>query len=613
MTPEIITTFLSGYLHSLREETRDEQTGAKFGFDHVVLKLAEADNLLPLRLAFHRGGRVSAPKPKKEHEFGEDLKVISRDGTQLSVFVLKDEPLTYKNWTAQGFEKDLTHAVAQDLTPPELRRVKEVRVVLIYNKDDEARGVEAFDKFVKSRPPKVGKSAKLLIERWNLTDFTERVRVNLAASPAVLPERFFRAFSYICWQVQDFSHGSEQWLEVLIPDWREFLTSVLPENAGEREVRMVTMALIVLYGHGKADPSWETGWIELMELAMLALWQIAAQSKDKKVKEAVWTAWVSLYLAQLEAYYEKNANLLMTEDSLACGHHGKFSEAVASHHAFWHMGRLGILGTALLQIAADVKSERSKKALMTACQKVTNTLVGMINANPACFRPMLDIQHIELFLVWILLAAVGRKNEVLAIFSQIHERLILRRCGNAGIRLIDQSNSWPLLFEHIATGEPSSESFGKSSYLLQMLIELCVCKLGPQGEELAWAFYQHLVLGLGDDGKSLEFKENVELQSWVPPAGWEEIVLTKSVAHDGICVTIRYGGIREVKRDQFGDEVRGFVEKTRAARNLTQPHILPFGVLILGCLTHRSPLPPEMWRAAFEPVTAAKKSKRTKV
>lgn len=201
---------------------------------------------------------------------------------------------------------------------------------------------------------------------------------------------------------------------------------------------------------------------------------------------------------------------------------------------------------------------------------------------------------------------------MLAIFSQIHERLILRRCGNAGVRLIDQNNSWPLLFEHIATGEPPSESFGKSSYLLQMLIELCVCKLGPQGEELAWTFYQHLVLGQDDDGESLGFKEHVELQSWAPPVGWQESVLTKSVAHDGVCVTIRYGDIREVKRDQFSQEVRGFVEKTRATHNPTEPHILPFGVLILGCLMHRSPLPPEMWRAAFGPVTATKKRKRTK-
>ncbi len=472
--------------------------------------------------------------------------------------------------------------------------------MLVYNKDDEARGVEAFDKFVKSRPTKVGKSAKLVIERWNLTAFTERVRHRLLASPAILPERFFRSFSYICWQVQDFSHGSEQWREVLIPDWREFLNSVLPEKAGEREVRMVSMSLIVLHGHGKDDPSWETGWIELMEWAMLALWRVAARSKDKKTKVAVHKSWVSLYLAQLEVYYEKNADLLTTEDSLACGHHAEFSEAIASHHAFWHMGRLGILGTAMLQLASDLERDESKRALMTACQKITNILVGMINANPACLRPMLDIQHIELFLVWILLVVLGRGDEVVAVFSQIHERLLLRRLGNAGVRLIDQNNSWPLLLEHIAVGKPLSDSFGKSSYLLQMVIEICTCKLGEKGEQLAWQFHQHLVLGLDDDGNSLKFPETVELQSWVPPLDWQQTVLEKPIGNEGVCITIRYGADEPVSRGQFGSEVRTFVEEMRKAYDQNVPQTSPFGASVLGCIMNHSPLPPEMWRAAFE-------------
>ena len=66
---------------------------------------------------------------------------------------------------------------------------------------------------------------------------------------------------------------------------------------------------------------------------------------------------------------------------------------------YWHMGRLGILGTAVLQLADVADSDNSKKSLMIACQKVVNTVIGMVNANPACLRPMLDIHHIELFLV----------------------------------------------------------------------------------------------------------------------------------------------------------------------------------------------------------------------
>jgi len=610
MTPEVITTFLSGYLHSLREETREEKSGIKHGFDHIILKLAEADDLVPLRLAFHRGGRTATNKPKKEHEFGEDLKVISRDGMRLTIFVLKDEPLTYKNWTAEKFEKDMALAVAQDLSPPELRRVKEVRVVLAYNKDDEARGVEAFERFAKSRPPKVGRTAKLVIERWNLTELTERVREKLAASPAILPERFFRSFSYICWQAEDFAHGSEQWREVLIPDWLEFLNSILHKKAGEREVRMVTMSLIVLHSHGKADPSWETGWIELIEWAMLALWRVAAKSKDKKTAKAVWMAWISLYLSQLEAYFDKNGPLLTTEDSLACGHHAEFTEAVACHHAYWHMGRLGVLGTALIQHVSVANSANARETLSAACQKIVKVVIGMVNANPACFRPMLDIHHIELFLVWLLLKACGLGHEALAIFTQIHERLVLRRRGNGGVRLIDQNNSWALLLEHIATGEPLSESFGKTSYLLQMIIEICVCHHGVPGEKLGWDFFQHLILGQTDDGHSMNFPEAVELQSWVPPAGWRQAVLEKPLGHEGTCITIRYGGIRPVTREEFGVEVRNFVSKTRKAHARKELQSVPFGASVLGCIMHRSPVPPELWRDAFEKPDASASKRR---
>lgn len=611
MTPEIITTFLSGYLHSLREETREEKTGIKHGFDHIILKLAEADDLVSLRLAFHRGGRTATNKPKKEHEFGEDLKVISRDGRQLTIFVLKDEPLTYKNWTAEGFEKDMTLAVAQDLSPSELRRVREVRVVLVYNKDDESRGVEAFEKFAKSRPPKVGKTAKLVIDRWNLTALTERVRDKLVSSPAILPERFFRSFSYLCWQAEDFAHGSEQWREVLIPDWLEFLNNVLHKKAGEREVRIVTMSLIVLHSHGKPDPSWETGWIELIEWAMLGLWRVAARSKDKKTVHAVWLTWLSLYLTQLEAYFEKNGELLMTEDSFACGHHSEFTEAIACHHAYWHMGRLGVLGTALLQHLAAADSETAKETLRAAFQKIVGVVIGMINANPACFRPMLDIHHIELFLVWLLLTAGGLGHEALAFFSNIHERLVLRRRGSGGVRLIDQNNSWALLLEHIATREPLSDNFGKASYLLQMIIELCVCHHGSQGEELGWAFFQHLILGQDDDGNSMGFPESVELQSWMPPVGWRKAVLEKPLGHEGTCITIRYGDLKSVTKENFGADVRNFVSKTKSAPAQKEKQPVPFGASVLACIMHKSPLPPEVWRSALEKPAEPASKKRS--
>src|SRR5437016_14317874 len=120
MTADSITSFLTGYVHSLAEETRTDKRGRRFGFDQLILKLAQSEQWKPLRIAFHRGGRKGPPKPKKEAEHGVDLKFISADNTTLRIFVLKDEPLTYKNWEAENFHSDLRRASEQNLRTPEL-------------------------------------------------------------------------------------------------------------------------------------------------------------------------------------------------------------------------------------------------------------------------------------------------------------------------------------------------------------------------------------------------------------------------------------------------------------------------------------------------------------
>jgi len=293
MNPEVNVTFLSRYLRSLREETRQEKTGKKYGFDHIVLKLAEADNLVALRMAYFREGPEELPKPKKEPEHGVDLKVISRDGKVLTVYVLKGVKLTYKNWTGHKFDEDLRRASAQDLRAEELSLVEAVKIILIYNQDDDAAGIEAYNKLVGGLPDHLKRGVSVHFERWNLTILTERVLEKLISSPALVPENFFKPFSYICWQVGDFTHGSDHWQNVLIPDWKEFLKGLLSERAGEREVSLVSVILIILRSHGKDHPSWETGWIELVEWAVLEVWKAASRLDDEEGRGAAFELWIT--------------------------------------------------------------------------------------------------------------------------------------------------------------------------------------------------------------------------------------------------------------------------------------------------------------------------------
>ncbi|MDF1658119.1 MAG: hypothetical protein P1U58_10950 [Verrucomicrobiales bacterium] len=591
----------------MNEESRDDKNGRRYGFDHVILKWAEATDLVPLRLPYFQRGEDVAPQPKKEAEFGVDFKFISRDGKKLYVFVLKDERLTYGNFTSEKFDKDLRLAANQDLTIPGHTEVDEVKIILCYNKGEMIQGVDAYDSLVKTLGTKVGDTASLTFERWNLTILSEKVLESLSASPALLPERFFRKFTYICWQVGDFHHGSEHWESILIPDWIEFLDEILVGEISETEVRMVSIALLILKSHGVDDPSWETGWIEILEYAMLALWRAASANENHSIHPFVLPIWNDFYLAELHAYYERNSALLASHDSLTAGYPGEFSEVIGCRHAYWHMGRLGILAGSLIEFS-ELACEEAQGELPNIEEKLEDALetwVGMINANPSVLRPLLDIHHIELFLFWSVFRRANRRDKVVSFFRQMIKRLIIRRSGHGGIRLIDQGNSWERLLERIAISEAAEESVGKTSYLLQMILEICVGDLGEEGRELAVEIFQHLILGKIDDEKSHDFPESVELQSWVPPEAWGRQVLAGYTGDLGITLTINsYFQQQRDNMDGFSENVLSFIQTARETHPVDygQDTSVPAGVWQLACILHKSPVPPEFWRIQCESV-----------
>jgi hypothetical protein len=607
MNSELNVTFLSRYLRSLREETRQEKTGKKYGFDHIVLKLAEADNLVPLRMAYFREGPEELPKPKKEPEHGVDLKVISRDGKVLTVFVLKGVKLTYKNWTAHKFDEDLRRASAQDLRAEELSLVETVKIILVYNQDDDAAGIEAYNKLVGGLPDHLKGGVSVQYERWNLTILTEKVLEKLISSPALVPENFFKPFSYICWQVGDFTHGSEHWQTVLIPDWKEFLKSLLSERAGEREVGLVSVVLIILRSHGRDHPSWETGWIEMVEWAVLEVWNAASRFDDEKGRGAAFELWITFYINSLEDYYDKNGHLLAVEDSLSIGGGNEFAEIVGSFQAFWHLGRLGILALGFEEVlrSMDGDPEQSDwvEKVRGALIKTIDWIIGMLNANVAGKRPMLDCHHIQLFLLWRVLWYACREDEFLAVAAHLHELLVIRRFGLGGVRLIDQSNSWESVLEFVATETAPSEAFGKSSYLLQMLIEILVGTSAEGGKQLAHAFHLHLIEGKGDDGETLKFPERVEPMSWIPSEDFVRRMFEGTAPSSGECVSISYHFDNQAADpvEAFAEEVRRFVSETRSVSPKIEAERVPLGVFMLACLRHDSPVPPEMWRMACFP------------
>lgn len=605
MTPESTRMFLRQYVASLSEETQHTKNGDRFGFDYLVEQLGAAEGWLLHRAPSHPPATsADLPQPKKEEEHGVDFAFLTQDRRELIIFVLKDEKLTYRNFDAQSFRTDLSRASAQDLTTPELGGVTAVRVVLAYNKSEDEEGVEEFDRLVLKLGTKAGDHASLRFERWNLDRLVDELHQKVF-TPALLPPNFFRKFTYICLQVEDFPHGSAQWEEVLVPDWREFLALVLADPT-PRSVWMIAVALAIVQRHGKAEPAFATGWIELLEWAMLALWDAALRSKSSAVSQAVHEIWIMSYVVQLQQFYTEHGPSLAVEDSLALNTDMAFEPAAESYLAFWHLARLGVLWqcAATLPVKPDAPE---RPVFEKGLHEIADWIVGFQGANAGTLRPVLDSHHIELFLVWSVFYGLGRTDELAGWLQALAQRLVLRRREAGPLRVLSTENTWDSLFETIVEGKPLTKSYGRSSYLLLMLEEMCLGLPVPQRDVILKSIHQHIVLGVDGKGQSLKYEEEVELVSWAPPKNWEKLMLTGKLDLEedtGVAITtgnfVRYPNEQEVG---IVERLRDFVKQTRERYPLKRDTNLPLPVLLLACVKFRISIPPEFWRCGiFDPL-----------
>jgi len=601
MTPDSIKTFLRQYVASLKEETQRTSKGDRFGFDYLIEQLGRAEDWVLYRSPSHAPDtNEDLPQPKKEPEHGVDYAFLTRDRRQLIVFVLKDEKLTYANFESAKIRSDMSRASAPDLRPPELAGVTSVRVILAYNKLEDEEGVEEFDRQVQKLGTKVGDHVSLGFERWNLDRLVDEFHQKVL-TPAVLPPNFFRKLTYICLQVEDFSHGSAQWEEVLIPDWREFLKLVL-EDPVPRSVWMVAVALVVVQQHGKKEAAFATGWIDLLEWAMLALWDAALRSGKKEVTEAVVEIWMLSYVIHLQQFYQTHGASLAIEDSLSLSTSPSFEPVAETYLAYWHLARLGLLWHSICAVPVP-EGTPEHATFVKGLNEIADWIIGLQEANPAAFRPVMDSHHIEIFLVWSVFFGVDRNEHILGLLRQLSRRLLLRRREGGPLRILSTDNTWESVFETIIEGKPLNKAYGRSSYLLLMLEEMCLGLSPIERDAVLKLIHEHIVLGVGPDGKSFEYPEEVELVSWAPPPNWEKLMLTGELLNkkdNGVAITtgnfVRYPNQKEAS---IAERIEDFIKQSREMYPTKRDTNLPLAVLLLACVKFRSPIPPEFWRSGI--------------
>jgi hypothetical protein len=590
-----LNQFLSNYLMSLLERTRKEKNTLKIGFDWIIYNLGVNWDWQPIRLPFLRQPEEKAAKTKTEAEHGIDMSFLHPGRNCLVIFVLKDEHLTYKNWTAHGFDTDLRQAAYPDLSQDALVNVKEVKVILAYNKDEDADGIQAYNNLINNLGTAIRDKVSLSFERWNLVKIADLVKSNLM-TPELLPQNLAGLLRYICSQFKDFEYESSQWSDQLVPNWRNFLNETLSGELDERKIRLIPVALFILLDFKKDIRGSEAGWISLIEWAMLSLWEKHLHLTNNKLKILIEEIWKTFYLGQLEFYFKENIPLLTIEHGLQYHSTSAFSvSAIADANvAFWHLGRLGILTLGISDFI-DSKTTEGQTAINNIFTSSVNWLVTCLRNNPAANRPLIDLHHIEFFLVWFILWHSQKHEEIYVWLANLEPRLLVRKTGLSALPFIESRNRLDLVAEYAAKKEKPPEYLDNTSYLLLMILELCCALPAEFREELIGIYARRLIKGLGDEGKE-KSSDEIDLVGWAPPEDWGEHVLMEKVAN-GVAIT----GLDFCQDYQNPAEIcvliKEFINESREKFPFKLPDDIPLAVAILGCIKFGSPLPPEYWRS----------------
>jgi hypothetical protein len=604
-----LEVFLTDYIYSLSERTRLERGTIKVGLDWLLYQLGIAKNWTPFRLPFFRRPEETTGKSKTEPEFGEDISFVSKSKNEYLIFVVKDHELDNKNWTKENFDTDLRKAAAPNLHQEGLENVSSVKVILAYNKDENHTGIQLYDRLVSSFNKEIANNINLSFERWNLTRIAKEVEENLL-SPDLLPQHLSGQFRYICSQFNDFDYGTKEWRDQLLPNWRDFLKVVLEHPLDERKLRLIPLTLIILNDHRKGSPNSYPAWIDLIEWAMLAVWSCHKKLPDrgaKKLKKAIGQIWINFYIAELEKYLMSIENVMTTQHAFSVNRIGTgfgISPINDAYLAYWHLGRLGILTLAPQDFQLPGKSKKNAEYdifIRELVKRSSDWIVKCLQLNPAALRPLLDLNHIEIFLIWLILYQAGRIKDIYEWLSELEARLLMRRAKmHISVPFIESNSRMDLLAEYAATGKRPYNYSNNSSYLLLMIIELCVSLPDTQRDDLLTRYMNRIIKGIDEKGQTIVDEGIIDLQSWVPPDNWTDRILDGPV-WDGVAITTDNFERLRGKTISLPERIKQFVDEMRQKHPWEIHNNAPLAVYILACIKHSSPLPPEFWRGTVFP------------
>jgi hypothetical protein len=158
------------------------------------------------------------------------------------------------------------------------------------------------------------------------------------------------------------------------------------------------------------------------------------------------------------------------------------------------------------------------------------------------------------------------------------------------------SNSLEFVFEYLATTEKPPEYNDQSSLLLLCLIEFAFSLPQEKRDKIISMYYKEIVIGQDSFGHKIEDVKPIDLMVWVPPDDWATKILTQRLNTEGESQVLSPLESHAPEAKEIVSYFEQFITLSRQSQKFEFPAGFPIAILVLACLKHQSPLPPEFWR-----------------
>lgn len=572
------------YLLSLAERTQVLKNGeSKIGFDWIIYQYGLSKNWQIIRLPFNREKNVITHKT--EPEFGIDLCFYDKKHKSIVTFVLKADKLTYNNWIQKGFKDDIERALTPNFDDIGIgiENINTYRIITIYNKDDNKSGIDSYNFLVKASNKIIYETINVVFERWNIDKLVDEIIENVF-TPDILPSNLSGIFSYISSQFNDFNYGTTQWQNQLIPNWKKLLDLIFNNKKSDsRRINLIPFALLILKNNSNDTSNKIVGWIDLIEWAILKLFEIFPNENSKN-KKIIIGIFFDFYISELANYFDENAALLCSFFGVKVGSIDRALIPInTANSIYWHIGRLGILALSALSLPKD---EIQKKWL----KKYQIYMTKFIIENPLSCNPLLDINHIEIFEIFLLYILNDKKDDLFNYFDNLLMNLVLRRQEKVSLPFIEASNRLDLVAERVATNNKPLNWNENSSYLLTMLLEMSFVFEENTQESLVNIVFENILKKYDDDD------DYIDLVSWLPPENWDDIVFKEDGQFGTGINTSNFADFSDKKMKRY-EVIKEFIKESRSRDIKFKILKRLYVIYILACLKNKTPIPPEFWRA----------------